>query len=628
MILSSKFPGLCITCGAPVAVGQRVEWVKGRRGVVCCAPEIKAQAEKIDASRNVDADIDVPAPAGLAYLPFQRGGVAYALAAKEGTLFGDEMGLGKTIQVIGLINADEYTRRVLVICPKSLVLNWVKELRKWLTRQMPVARVGWEHSDTAVVVASYEEVKKYQEHLTKGWDLVAVDEAHLVKNVQTQRSKAVRAVSADARRRVALTGTPIVNRPMELFPILALVAPNEWNPKGVDDKGKLRGAFAFGIRYAGGYKARWGWDFTGSTNREELNDKLRATCMVRRLKKDVLKDLPPKRRQIVPLQVDGAAAAVEAEREAWAEQEEMLEDARARAELARASDDPEDYATAAKDLANLSMVAFAAISRVRHATALKKVPAVIEHVRAALEDNDEKIILFAHHHDVIDQLKTGLTEFAPLVLTGDTEVNARQEYVERFQTDPRHRVFIGNIQAAGVGITLTASSHVVFAELSWVPGEVSQAEDRAHRIGQDNSVLVQHLVLDGSLDSDMVATIVEKQRVMDDVLDRRYQPEPVLPGKDRPATSGKREDLDRVAGLLTEAQVAQIHQGLQVLAERCDGARSQDGAGFARIDVRIGKDLAAAQRLSRRQAALGLRLVRKYRGQLGALAEVDVAEAA
>lgn len=627
MILASKFPGRCITCGAAVRVGQRVEWVKGRKGVVCCAAEIKVQDEKIEASRNVDADVEVPAPDGLAYLPYQRGGVAYALAAKEGCLFGDEMGLGKTIQAIGVINADEYTRRVLVICPKSLVLNWVKELRKWLTRPMPVARVGWEHSDTAVTVSSYEETKKYQEHLTRGWDLVVVDEAHLVKNPKAQRSKAVRAVSANARRRIAMTGTPIVNRPMELFPILALVAPEQWNPKGVDDKGQLRGAFAFGLRYAGGFKARWGWDFTGSTNREELNDKLRATCMVRRLKKDVLKDLPPKRRQIVPLQVEGADAAVRAEREAWEEQELQLEEARARAELARASDDPEDYDRAAKDLSTTARSCFAMISKMRHATALLKVPAVIEHVRAALEDGDEKIILFAHHHDVIDQLKDGLMEFSPLVLTGETEINARQDRVERFQTDPRHRVFIGNIQAAGVGITLTASSHVVFAELSWVPGEVSQAEDRAHRIGQTDSVLVQHLVLDGSMDADMVATIVEKQRVMDDVLDRVYQPEVALPGK-APATAGKREELDRVAQLLTETQVAQIHGALQVLAGRCDGARSLDGAGFARIDVRIGKDLAAAPRLSRRQAALGLRLVRKYRGQLGALAEVDVAEAA
>lgn len=625
MIITSRFAGSCKSCGKLISIGQRVSWTKGVRGVDCCMDGQPVDARPTDpqeiaaktaASRAINADIEIPVPEGLDYLPYQRGGVAYALGAPEGTLIGDEMGLGKTIQAIALINSDPSIKKVLVICPKSLTLNWRRELTKWLVRDMQVTRVAYEQSTTAITISSYEETKKYLAHLSdRKWDLVIVDEAHLIKNEKAARTKAVHQVAKSARRKLALTGTPIANRPVELFSILKLVAPLAWDPNG-------KGFFPFGIRYCGGYKDRFGWNFTGATHLPELQEKLRSTCMVRRLKSEVLTELPPKRRQMVVLEADECAQAVRAEVRAWEKREEEMEQLKVQVELARADEDPDSYTDAVTKLKAAASAAFAEISRLRHETAVAKIPQVVEHIRAALEDNSEKIIVFGHHHDVIDGLMAGLRDFKPVKLTGQTELEDRQRAVDAFQNDPSVRVFVGGIQAAGVGITLTAAAHVVFAELDWVPGNVTQAEDRAHRIGQVMSVLIQHLVLDGSLDARMAQVLIAKQAVMDKSLDLKSEPEtdePALP-MERPATEGKRKDLELVAARLTEVHVAQIHGALQRLAGMCDGASTLDGSGFSKIDVRIGHSLAEARRLSLKQAALGLRLVRKYRRQLGELA--------
>src|SRR5262249_37628078 len=199
----------------------------------------------------------------------------------------------------------------------------------------------------------------------------------------------------------------------------------------------------------------------------------------------------------------------------------------------------------------------------------------------------------------------------------------RQAAVDAFQTDPNVKLFVGSITAAGVGITLTAASHVVFAELDWVPGNVSQAEDRCHRIGQTDSVLVQHLVLEGSLDATMAQRIVDKQDVIDRALDINGKPvyaaEPVFAAKvkDEPATVDlKREQADKLAAQMTAEQRQAAHTAVQMLAGMCDGAQKLDGHGFNKIDTQIGHDFAARDTLTPRQAVFAAKLARKYRGQL------------
>jgi SWI/SNF-related matrix-associated actin-dependent regulator 1 of chromatin subfamily A len=595
VIITSKYRSKCKACGEDILAGERVEWTKGEKGVAHakCSEEGKQQAIAIAESRRADvevpADFAVPAPAGLSYLPYQRAGIAYALS-RSGTLIADEMGLGKTIQAIGVVNGDASIRSVLVVCPASLRLNWARELKKWLTREATIVVAGAGKAGAPVVAATGGDIririvnydllkKRFDELVRTPWDLVVVDEIHYCKNPKSQRTEFVRRIAKPVPRRVGLTGTPIANRPRELFSVLQIVDPQTWDPPGrrkgkTVEAGEGAGFFRFVKRYCAAFRDAMGhWDMTGASNLDELQDRLRASCMVRRLKRDVLTELPAKRRQIIEL--EGGEDAVAEERRLWGAHEDQLERLREGVELARASDSEDDYTAAVRRLQEGARFAFTEIARMRHATAIAKAEQVVEHVREVFEGGTQKLVLFAHHKDLIAKLAAELGDFSPVLLTGETGMHERQEAVDRFQTDARCRLFIGSITAAGVGLTLTAASHVIFAELDWVPGNVTQAEDRCHRIGQRDSVLVQHLVLAGS----------------------------------------------EVAERLTAEQIAAIHQALRVLAGICNGAATEDGMGFAKIDVRIGHSLAAARSLTPRQAALGQRLVRKYRRQLGELVE-------
>jgi SWI/SNF-related matrix-associated actin-dependent regulator 1 of chromatin subfamily A len=594
--------------------------------------QIAAKREaSLQASRATDAEIDLPAPAGLDYLPFQRAGIAFALDHPN-VLFADEMGLGKTIEAIGLVNALPEIESVLVICPASLRINWQREWERWATRPMRVAIATTKDAELPkadVVIVNYDILKKLRAPLrSRTWDLLICDEAHYMKSNKAQRTREVlgRNVRAKAgagwikdpapipaKRLAFLTGTPILNKPIESWTLLHALAPEVFkNWKW------------FTRRYCDASFNGYGTDVSGASNLEELQDKARASCMVRRKKSEVLTELPPKRRQVIELPPNGCANVVKAEAKAWAAHEEALRELRARVELAKASEDPEDYAQAVANLRESVSAAFTEIAKLRHETALAKVPFVVEHLRDALEAGG-KVVCFAHHRDVIAELAEQLADFAPAIITGATPMEARQEQVDHFQANPEARVFLGNLQAAGVGLTLTAASHVVFAELDWVPGNITQAEDRCHRIGQRSSVLVQHLVLQGSLDARMAQVIVEKQDVIDRALDRRTDGTgavpaalevPAIPSGERAATrNASAEQLAKEAEALSASQLEAIHEALRQVAGMCDGAIQRDGAGFNKLDTQIGTELACQATLTPKQAALGRKIVKKYRRQ-------------
>jgi len=579
----------------------------------------RRKQERLDASRAASADVELPKPEGLEYLPFQKAGVAYALD-RHSTLIGDEMGLGKTIQAIGIMNADPSVEQVLVICPASLKINWKREVEKWSVRPVKVGIASGDYfpdSTHNVFVINYDILKRHESKM-KGfqWDMLVVDECHLLKNPKVQRTKIVlghydrekkcRTVEPiDARRLVFMTGTPIVNRPVELHPIAARLAPQVFG-----------NFWRYAQRYCDAQETKYGWDFTGASNLEELQEKLRLSIMVRRLKSEVMKELPPKVRQVIEMPANGCANAVAREVEWFNEYEDQMEELEANVELAKIGGTEEEYREAVRQLHEGIQVAFTEMSQVRHATALEKVPMVVEHLENAIESSG-KVICFAHHRDVIAKI---LEAFPDAVsITGDTPMVKRDEAVAKFQNDPECKLFVGNIQAAGVGLTLNASSHVVFAELDWVPGNVSQAEDRAHRFGQKYSVLVQHLVLEGSLDARMANIIVVKQEVIDKALNDEIRMEimevPVTPIK-RDRSEIQRDLLAEEAEKITVEQTEAIHEGLRVIAGMCDGAEQLDGMGFNKFDTKVGKRLAGSIVLEPMQAAYGRRLVRKYRRQL------------
>lgn len=565
--------------------------------------------EAVTASCATSATIDLPHPTGLDYMPFQKAGIQYALS-HTGTLIADEMGLGKTIQAIGVINADPSIDSVIVICPKSLKLNWQRELERWLTRPLTIGVANGSWSETQIVILNYESLGKHIEKINaQAWGLCIVDEAHYIKNKKAQRSKFVKSIKAV--RHLRLTGTPIVNRPVELQNI-------------VDDLNPAFAGFGFLKRYCNAHQNGFGWDFSVASNLDELQRRLRETCMVRRLKADVLTELPRKIRQIVELEPDSAAArkAVQAEDRFESSNDEQVAELRASVELAKA-DSKEAYEAAVGRLSAAQRVAFEEISRLRHETAVAKLPQVLQHITEALEDDDaKKIIVAAHHHDVIDSLyeSAQANGWNPVRLTGRNSETERIAAVDAFQNDSSVRVFIGSIQAAGVGITLTASSHVIFAELDWVPGNISQFEDRAHRIGQTDTVLVQHIVLNGSLDARMAHLLVEKQRVIDSALDVNHpdRQAPVYQARETAASHDvKVDELAKLADTLTDEQRTAVHTALRILAGLDpDRAFGKNDIGFNKIDSRIGHELAQRETLTPKQAALSMKIVKKYHRQL------------
>lgn len=636
---------------------------------------VAAQFKRVDSalqlSSAIDIDKGIPVPFGLEYRGFQKAGIAYA-AEKGSAIIGDEPGLGKTIQACGVANLVPEIQSVLVIVPSSLKANWRREWAKWSVKNPTIGVVtngdasGWpERAD--VVIISHQTVAKHRSRIdARHWDLVVVDEGHRLKSPQAQRTQAIlgtedrktREISGQIKsdRLLVLTGTPIVNRPQELWTLLRSVCPQRFN-----------NFFAFAKRYCNATKSAYGWRFDGASNLDELQHELREHCMVRRLKKDVLSELPRKIRQIIPIENE---KALRAERKALEKLEARLADLEAQKTLAYLKDDPKAYEKAVAQLRAARQFEFREMTKLRHETALAKIPQVVEMLHEELEDTDRKIILFAHHADVIDAYAKAFGSLA-LTLDGRVPLPKRQDLVDRFQSDPSIRVFIGGIYVAGVGYTLTAASLVAVAEPVWVPGDLNQAEDRAHRIGQTDSVQVWHIVVDGSIEQRMMEAVVDKQRVIDEAMDgAEVSGEPVdweaiasepemdpdmemnpitLPGltvigadelaawtaerakspeersqqrrNARAAERAEERAAERgyaaAAEHITPAQIQAVHAGLRALSEVCDGAKEEDGMGFNGCDTRVGKALAGLDEISPLMAAYAREMLRKYVGQLG-----------
>lgn len=575
---------------------------------------LKATEEAVEASQAHDADVDIPAPPGQAYLEYQKAGIAYA-ATRAATLIGDEMGLGKTIQALGLANLTG-AKTILIICPASLRLNWLREAQAWLTGEYAyqVVENGKTDicSDSTVVIVNYDLISKktiFEALMAREWDLLVVDEAHYIKSQKAKRSVALVGTAGNkfkgkskteglvdrAKRRVMLTGTPILNRPAELYNLLYGLDPERWPS-----------FFGYAKRYCDAFQTRFGWDFSGASHLDELQTRLRASLMVRRLKKDVLSELPEKTRQVISLPHNGAAGLLKAERQAWEAHQEAIEAARLEVDEAHAGGDEPGYKAAVERLRMVSSVAFTEMSKVRHEVALAKVPKVVEHVLDSLEAVG-KLVIFGHHKDVIQAIQEALEEagYASVTVTGDTPMQARQDAVDAFQDDPKVQVFIGNIQAAGVGLTLTAASTVVFAEQTFTPASLTQAEDRCHRIGQQDNVLVQHLVFDDSLDANMARTVVRKQEVIDKALDDEPLVPELEPVKDvRPRSYPRASDEERAAAMRGLAYM----QGMSP-----DGALHRNNVGWSGAHVDIGARLAALVSLTDGQVWLARKILRVYR---------------
>ena len=407
--------------------------------------------------------------------PYQAVGSRF-LAGSRGAILADEMGLGKTVQAISALN-ELGVKRALIVCPASLKLNWRDELATWLTTGSSVGvaeGTSWPRAD--IVIVNYDILDRHTVSLGHTWPALIADEAHYIKNRESKRTKMVLTIPAE--RKWLLTGTPILNRPKEIWTLLRCIDPRQW-PRFRD----------FVLRYCGAHRDRYGrWNIDGASNTAELAERLKP-YMIRRLKRDVLTELPEKIRQTILLPANREirdALKVEHENAAV-----LMQD-------------------------GVKAAAMGDLAKARRFLGLAKVGPAVAHIKDILEQ-EPKVVVFAHHKEVIARILE-LVGVKAVSITGDTPMKARHQAVLAFQNDPAVRVFVGNLQAAGVGLTLTAASVAVMVEQDWVPGVMAQAEDRIHRIGQDRGVLVQYICFDGSLDARMAKSVARKEKIISAVV--------------------------------------------------------------------------------------------------------------
>ena len=456
--------------------------------------DVYGQNHREEMSSAADADIDIDGLGTahpvtgetLALRPFQKAGVVYALEAKR-CFIADEMGLGKTVQSLAAVQgAKAYP--VLVVCPASLKMNWEREARMWLpgkTVHIVDNKVGVKNAD--VVVVNYDILAKQKDALKAvGFQSLIFDESHYAKTSSAQRTKALKEIATSIPNEglvLGLTGTPVLNRPIELVAQLEVM-------DRIDDFG---GSWNFRKRYCAAKHNGYGWDFNGSSNADELNDLLRKTCYVRRQKADVLTELPAKGRYTIEAEMSRQAMAqyraVEADTMVW------LNDGQSHQQV---------------DV-------LAQITTLKRLTGEGKIEAACEWIDTFLDSTDRKLVVFGHHQVVVDTLAE---RYGGLRVAGKDSQEARQAAVDSFQNDPEARVIVLNMKAGGVGLTLTAASDVLFVEQGWTPAEHDQAEDRCHRIGKDaEHVSAWYLLAEGTIDDDIYALVAKKRVVVDAVTD-------------------------------------------------------------------------------------------------------------
>lgn len=438
--------------------------------------------------------------------PFQKEGVKKLLSDDRNFLLADEMGLGKSVQGAMYLKLKENSLPALIVCPASLKLNWSREIEKWtkvkthiisgknpeyyseeFIKKYPVWIINYDILGNENKEEKENELKRkkyckenkipYKKKTIKvnGWcdeinrhnfKTIIADEIQYIAEPETIRSRAVKQICDNNAKKIFLSGTPYETRTSQFFTCLNILNPrlfpNEW---------------AFKMRYCNPVRTYFGWQFNGLSNAEELHQKI-STLMIRRLKKDVLTELPPKQRMIVPMEIS------DRDRKIYEQADFELEQA----------------------ILNHETNPLVKLSALKQASFDAKSKSIIQWIKDYLEINN-KLVVFVYHKKAFDLL---MNEFEKISvgINGATPNNQRQMNVDRFQKDDKIKLFIGQIKACNAGLTLTASSATCFVEFGSTCVMHQQAEDRVHRIGQEaDCVMAYYLVIDNSVDMDCMNTL-------------------------------------------------------------------------------------------------------------------------
>jgi SWI/SNF-related matrix-associated actin-dependent regulator 1 of chromatin subfamily A len=461
-------------------------------------------------------------PQDVALKDFQTVGVAYATVAKR-VLIGDEMGLGKTIQALVTLEANNAFPAV-VVCPATLRGNWANEVHKFLPGRTVEVVYGTRPYDVSadIIVVGQDVLRHWADILAQPNALV-LDESHYFKTPTAQRTKAAQALAETVPAEgfvIALTGTPIQNRPVELLAQLKIlgaldkVAPRPRKPSGpggtFTDKDW---EYSFKFAYCGPEHNGHGWEFKGSSNLDKLNDALRSNVLVRRERQEVL-GLNDTRRVVIPLTLNGA---LDTYRKAELDIISHIEAVAANDAAIKAleeGDDPESAAKVAAIQARQAVLraeVLVTLTTLRNLAGEAKVGAAAEWIQDFFDSNpDRKLVVFAWHKSVQRALVEALAEFNPAqILGGQADV---EDQKARFQADPECRVIVCSIKAAAEGHTLTAASDVLFVEQPWHPGAEQQCEDRCNRIGQEAEQVFAWKLLAADTIDQWVSEIIEEKR--------------------------------------------------------------------------------------------------------------------
>jgi SWI/SNF-related matrix-associated actin-dependent regulator 1 of chromatin subfamily A len=404
-------------------------------------------------------------------------------------ILSDDMGLGKTTSAI-IASLESGSKKVLIICPATLKINWKREIENYSDKPIYIAEGKNFNTDSDFVIINYDIIKNFHDPKKKDdsqilkskFDLIIIDECHMAKNPQAQRTKLINDIAKTSERLWLLSGTPMTSRPMDYFNLLSLV-----------DSPVSRNWMAYAIRYCAGYQFNVGgkkvWNVTGASNLEELRDRTSGTIL-RRLKENVL-DLPDK--IITPVYLKLKSKQYE---EVMGEYYDWYDK------------NPEE----SKSLT----VQFTKLTKVRQIIADEKIKETIELAENILEQ-DKKVIIFCNFTDSLNKITEHFGK-AAVKLDGSMSQHERQYSVDQFQENPKVKVFVGNIRAAGTGITLTAGEAAIFNDLSFLPSDHAQAEDRSYRYGQKNNVLVYYPIYQNTIESVIYDIVNNKKKVIATVM--------------------------------------------------------------------------------------------------------------
>jgi len=458
----------------------------------------------------VNAWEELPANLKDVMYDYQKDGFLYCLSREGRALIADEMGLGKTIQSLAVAHHYKNQWPLLIICPPSLLQHWYREISKWLAppeNEISIVKKGSDNMVNKIVIISYDLAKKAAAaSQLSGFRVCICDESHALKNLTSKRTKMLTPFLTAMERIILLSGTPISNRPIELFPQLRILRPRDFH-----DWSK----FDFGRRYCNLHHDGYKWNFQGASNIDELHNYLKTRVMIRRMKTDVGLQLPRTRRMRIEIEIQPRELK---------QMNKMLQDKKIKRALERVRELEEPWKH------------FAELADLRVELGKAKINAVCEHLKDCWENwkwnETDKILIFGHHQKVLDSIESFMdklrvppnngTRAQPVGyrrIDGSTSHAHKIRSVDEFQTDPNVRILLLSMRTAYQGLNLTRAKYVVFTELDWNPTVLEQCEARAHRIGQRAACVdIHYLLAESSLDDAMWAVTRSKSRVNNHVL--------------------------------------------------------------------------------------------------------------